>query len=63
MVTPDADAAINAAYLAVLTRRPSPEEKAIFVPRLEAARGEFRLRMMEDLYWVLVNSTEFSWNH
>ena len=52
-----------AAYLAVLTRRASPEEKAIFVPRLAAARGEQRLRVMEDLYWVLVNSTEFSWNH
>lgn len=63
LVTPDAEAAINAAYLAVLTRRASPEEKAIFVPRLAAARGEFRLRVMEDLYWVLVNSTEFSWNH
>lgn len=63
MVTPDADAAVNAAYLAVLTRRPSAEEKAVFVPRLAEARGEQRLRMMEDLYWVLVNSTEFSWNH
>lgn len=63
LVTPDAEAAINAAYLAVLTRRATPEEKAVFVPRLAEARGEQRLRVMEDLYWVLVNSTEFSWNH
>jgi hypothetical protein len=63
LVTPDAEAAVNAAYLAVLTRRATPEEKAVFVPRLAAARGEERFRVMEDLYWVLVNSTEFSWNH
>lgn len=62
-VTPSADAAIDAAYLAVLTRRPSVEEKEVFVPRLAAARGEERRRVLEDLYWVLVNSTEFSWNH
>lgn len=62
-VTPKAEAAIDAAYLAVLTRRPTAEEKEVFVPRLEAARGTQRRRVLEDLYWVLVNSTEFSWNH
>ncbi|QDU31579.1 hypothetical protein ETAA8_67390 [Anatilimnocola aggregata] len=62
-VTPRAESAIDAAYLAVLTRRATAEEKAVFVPRLEAARGDFRRRVLEDLYWVLVNSTEFSWNH
>jgi hypothetical protein len=65
-VTPDAEAAIDAAYLAVLTRRATREEKAIFVPRLDTARGtrgRDRREVLEDLYWVLVNSTEFSWNH
>jgi hypothetical protein len=62
-VTPRAESAIDAAYLAVLTRRASPAEKEVFVPRLEQARGEERRRVLEDLYWVLVNSTEFSWNH
>lgn len=62
-VTPSAAAAIDAAYLAVLTRRPTVEEKEVFVPRLAAARGDERRRVLEDLYWVLVNSTEFSWNH
>jgi hypothetical protein len=62
-VTPDANAAIDAAYLAVLTRRPTAEERDVFVPRLAAARGPDRRRVLEDLYWVLVNSTEFSWNH
>ena len=62
-VTPDAAAAIDAAYLAVLTRRPTAEEREVFVPRLAAARGNDRRRVLEDLYWVLVNSTEFSWNH
>jgi hypothetical protein len=65
-ITPDAEAAIDAAYLAVLTRRATSEEKAVFVPRLAAARGprgRDRREVLEDLYWVLVNSTEFSWNH
>ncbi|WP_425616710.1 DUF1553 domain-containing protein [Anatilimnocola sp. NA78] len=62
-VTPRAESAIDAAYLAVLTRRATADEKAVFVPRLEAARGDARRRVLEDLYWVLVNSTEFSWNH
>jgi hypothetical protein len=62
-VTPNAESAIDAAYLAVLTRRASAEEKAVFVPRLQAARGRDRREVLEDLYWVLVNGTEFSWNH
>jgi hypothetical protein len=62
-VTPKAEAAIDAAYLAVLTRRPTAEEREVFVPRLAAARGPARRVVLEDLYWVLMNSTEFSWNH
>ncbi len=63
LVTPNAESAIDAAYLAVLTRRATPAEKELFVRRLADARGEDRRRSLEDLYWVLVNSTEFSWNH
>ncbi|WP_254513223.1 DUF1553 domain-containing protein [Anatilimnocola floriformis] len=63
VVTPSAEAAIDAAYLAVLTRRPTAEEREVFVPRLAAARRADRRVVLEDLYWVLVNSTEFSWNH
>lgn len=58
------EAAIETAYLAILTRRPTEEEKALFLADLrERSTGEARGQAMEDLYWVLLNSTEFSWNH
>lgn len=54
--------AIDTAYLAVLSRRPSPEESAYFQQALE--NTEFnRFHRIEDMYWALINSTEFSWNH
>lgn len=67
MVTTDNEKAIETAYLATLTRRPSSRELAHFITRLNerfpdkdpASRSE----KMEDIYWVLLNSTEFSWNH
>jgi hypothetical protein len=54
---------IEAAYLAVLTRRPSEDEQRHFAYRLKDREGRNRAQTMEDLYWTLVNSTEFSWNH
>lgn len=57
------DDAIEAAYLATLTRRPTDQERAVFVEMLKERRGELRAQVLEDLYWVLLNSTEFSWNH
>jgi hypothetical protein len=53
--------AIEAAYLCVLTRRPSGPEIQHFRTRLQDGAG--RKQGIEDLYWVLLNSTEFSWNH
>jgi hypothetical protein len=55
--------AVETAYLAVLTRRPTAEEAAHFEQRLAGLHGEERSQRMEDLYWTLLNSTEFSWNH
>jgi hypothetical protein len=52
--------AVETALLAVLTRRPSIEEAQHFVARLAGGNRKARL---EDLYWTLLNSTEFSWNH
>jgi len=60
---PDDRAAVRVAYLTVLTREPTPEEAAHFEQRLRGATGNERARRMEDLYWALINSTEFSWNH
>ena len=55
---------IEAAYLSTLTRRPTAEELQYFVARLadrEADRNQ--TQAMEDLFWSLMNSTEFTWNH
>jgi hypothetical protein len=59
---------VEVAYLATLTRRPTEEELAHFVRRLadtDGGDGDRRTRQeaLEDLYWALINSTEFSWNH
>ena len=59
---------VEIAYLATLTRRPTDEELAHFVARLadtDGGGGDRRTRQhaLEDLYWTLINSTEFSWNH
>jgi hypothetical protein len=55
--------AIEAAYLAVLTRRPSAEELAYFSGQLADSAVEGRARAVEDLYWSLCNSPEFGFNH
>lgn len=54
---------VEAAYLAVLTRRPTDDELNHFVGRLKNIRNRDKAQVMEDLFWTLVNSTEFSWNH
>lgn len=62
MMAPTDAKAVEVAYLAVLGRRPSDEEAAHF----EAFLGDNSLsrgQRLEDLYWTLLNSTEFSWNH
>jgi uncharacterized protein DUF1549/uncharacterized protein DUF1553 len=61
-MAPDDARAVEAAYLTVLTRRPTPKEAAYFVPTLSEP-GLSRAERIEDLYWALINSTEFSWNH
>jgi len=62
-LAPDDRSAVETAYLAVLTRRPVAEESDYFVERLGGSTGDERNRRMEDLYWTLLNTTEFSWNH
>ncbi len=59
----DDHAAVEAAFLAVLTRRPTPEELTHFSARLDKATGDLRKERLTDLFWVLLNTTEFSWSH
>lgn len=60
---PDDARAVELAYLAVLTRRPTPEETNHFAQRLQETQGDARARRVADLFWTLFNSVEFSWNH
>ncbi len=53
---------VEAAYLTVLSRRPTDSERAHFDPFL-ADKQLPKSQRMEDLFWSLLNSTEFSWNH
>ena len=64
MLAPTDEKAVETAYLAVLTRRPTDEEARHFVSEL-GNKNDLRSRgeRLEDLYWCLLNSTEFSWNH
>jgi hypothetical protein len=63
VLAPDDASAVETAMLAVLSRRPSAEEARYFSDRLEGTRGNRRQGRLGDLYWTLLNSTEFSWNH
>ncbi|MGL4422953.1 MAG: DUF1553 domain-containing protein, partial [Gemmataceae bacterium] len=62
ILLPDDDKAIEAAYLATLSRRPTPTERDHFRPML-ADTAQPRGQRLQELYWALINSTEFSWNH
>jgi hypothetical protein len=62
-LAPDDRQAVETAYLAVFTRRPTPEESSHFAERLAGTKGAERKDRLTDLYWSLLNATEFSWNH
>ena len=61
-MAPDDPHAVETAYLAALTRRPTPAEEEHFEASL-ADNHRTRAQRLEDLFWALINSTEFSWNH
>jgi hypothetical protein len=61
-LAPSAAAALDAAFLAVLSRYPNEKERSHFAPLLAGLKKKERERALADLYWSLINSTEFSWN-
>jgi len=64
MLAPDDATAVEAAYLSVFTRRPTAEEASYFIQLLTGSRkGSPRGNVFSDLFWTLMNATEFSWNH
>lgn len=62
-MVPDNEAAIGLAFLTLLNRRPSDSELKAFVEHLTNKSGDDRSRAISDVYWAMINSTEFSWNH
>lgn len=62
-MSPDHETAVETAYLTTLTRRPTSDELSYFVGRLADRAEQKKTELMEDMFWTLINSTEFSWNH
>ncbi|MFG0255182.1 MAG: DUF1549 domain-containing protein [Rhodopirellula sp. JB053] len=52
---------VESLYLATLNRYPTPRESEHFVGRIEESNG--RKNAIVDIVWVLLNSSEFAWNH
>jgi hypothetical protein len=61
MFAEDDAEAVRAAYLCTLNRLPTDRELDHFTSRI--ASSDDRGEAVVDLFWVLVNSTEFAWNH
>ncbi len=61
-LAPDDPRALEVSYLATLTRRPTPAETAYFEAFLRDPELK-RAHRLEDIFWTLINATEFSWNH
>ncbi|GAA4435488.1 DUF1549 domain-containing protein [Bremerella cremea] len=63
-LAPSDEVAVETAFLCVLTRRPTEIEQQHFVARLKDTEIEAnRMQDLEDIYWSLMNCTEFAWNH
>lgn len=54
---------VETLYLVCVSRRPEPEEKQHLLKLLRDKKGDARKTIVEDVYWALFNSPEFSWNH
>ena len=56
--------AIESVFLVTLSRLPTEKEKKHFAEQLaDPELKTSRVHKLEDIYWSLLNSTEFSWNH
>ncbi|MGB7343294.1 MAG: DUF1549 domain-containing protein [Pirellulaceae bacterium] len=61
MFAKDDSLAVEVVYLCVLNRYPTDVEREHFVGRISSTKN--RTHGIEDLFWVLLNSTELAWNH
>ncbi|HCK55664.1 MAG TPA: hypothetical protein DIC23_20820, partial [Planctomycetaceae bacterium] len=46
-----------------LGRHPETAELEVLLPWLTGTRAAQREQAVEDIFWTLFNSPEFSWNH
>lgn len=59
-----AEEKVEALFLATLSRPPSDDERATFTAHVAAAEsGEGRQQAFGDIFWALLNSSEFLMNH
>jgi hypothetical protein len=59
----DNDRIVKELYLAALSRLPSDSEREQLIAELAAAKSEDRRQAIEDLYWSVLTSREFLFNH
>ena len=60
--TPD-EKLIEEASLACLSRLPTTKEKAKFIQALAGTKDSERRAVVEDIYWAMLSSREFLFNH
>jgi len=57
------EAVVEEAYLSTLSRRPTPREREGFLEMLGDAKGKEKRTAVEDLFWALMTSREFLFQH
>ena len=62
-MTSTEEGCLETCYLVCVSRRPTHSELDHFLPQLRDAGAHQRARIVEDIFWTLFNSAEFSWNH
>jgi hypothetical protein len=62
-LAPNPKKAVETIYLTTLSRRPTNEESSRMAAEIDSKKGSARTRAVLDLYWTLINSAEFRWNH
>lgn len=55
--------AIDSVFLSVLGRKPSSTEAEKLCRHICGKYGDDRAKAISDIYWAMMNSTEFAWNH
>ena len=54
---------VDEAFLAALCRLPTPSEKEAFAKELSRTNEQLRREVIEDLFWGILSSREFLFNH